>query len=760
MNMNTTFALCLFVCLMSTELRASQWLPQGPGGGDVYAITRLGRRFIASTETGVYVSDNDGVTFALSERGIHMPVTSGRLSADGGVLIYATKTYGTSLVWHLYESLDSATSWQELPFPSSVVGVVGLVYYRNTIVVAGSGMVRSTNNGRSWEVLSVPGCTPQQPWISALSGVYAQDGNSFILFAQTSVPVYRRLGGPLRSTDLGTTWMAYDTNGTYYPEPYFLPPFRWQGKLLSYSTQRNITVSTDDGISWLPYPTPPLYNNSSGFAAVGDTLYCATSGGVFRSTDNGASWAVTFRGLETSSPLCLYAEPGRVLTGLSTGDLDAGSRPLVKLDATSGIAISTNGGDSWQLRCEGLLQAMMLNIHHSGDWLAASGTGTGLIERKPNDSAWHLWETSTAVYNQASTEAFVHAPGGDVTLLANMTTPAGSDTTQMCTTFRKMLNDTAFTCSSVGLEGNVVLQYLVDSSAIDNAGPIVYAVCRWGALFRSTDAGYTWHLLDSTRHNSGSDTMIVGALTSPARVNRLFWAGPFGIVTSTDGGLHWISTSPSQAGSRVRALCAHNGTMYVASDSGLFATLDGVSFTRRTLPQGVYIRRLESVGKMLVALGEGSLMASDDEGMSWRDISPLPYYFRYTCATLLDSLVLVGTWKRSIWSRPYAELDTLSSVNEVIASREAGLLDIYPNPISTTVNAPLTLALEEGLGAKSSVDLRDLLGRPLWSEYLPGGAVPGMRLHVPVCLRESGVVAVQIHEPGRANRMQLVRVVK
>jgi hypothetical protein len=127
-------------------------------------------------------------------------------------------------------------------------------------VGAVGGVLRSTNGGESWDILTLP---PPPPTVTklVLSPDFAQDGD---LFAGTLED------GVLHSSDRGLHWSA------------------WNFGLLDMNVN-DLAIS-------------PNYSED-------ETLYAATESGIFRSTNGGRAWREVHWIEEGGSPLCLALSP-------------------------------------------------------------------------------------------------------------------------------------------------------------------------------------------------------------------------------------------------------------------------------------------------------------------------------------------------------------------------------------------------------------------------------------------------------------------
>jgi photosystem II stability/assembly factor-like uncharacterized protein len=282
----------------------------------------------------VYASAGPLGLFKSSDLGAHWrPLTSGPHLVEGialdpnnprNILVVAA-AYG------VVRSTDAGRTWTQTRFGASarrvsVVAISGTTAYAGT---SGLGLFGSTDGGRSWGLLGLPGAhvaglaiSPDDPaivyagvWGSQARGLYqSTDGGSnwrrltdtldfdisvFALDPKSPTTLYLGTGGAhsvLKSTDGGTTWNASDSG---------LP--QWRIKDRNHAGKW-ITLNVE--VSALAIdPVHP------------ETLYAAARGrGVFRSTDSGESWHPFNSGLTDHDVRALALDAtGRTLYAGTTG---------------------------------------------------------------------------------------------------------------------------------------------------------------------------------------------------------------------------------------------------------------------------------------------------------------------------------------------------------------------------------------------------------------------------------------------------------
>jgi photosystem II stability/assembly factor-like uncharacterized protein len=196
----------------------------------------------------------------------------------------------------------------------------GIIFYTGNIYTSGSGyslgISRSTDDGATWRHDTIP--LGSNGWAVAFDPT---DSNRVYIAGDSSY------SNPclLITTDLGQTW-TQSRSGL-------------QGKVWT------LAADPDDG----------------------QVVYAGTNNGVFKSTDAGASWALT--GLTTQTRK-LVIDPE------SPDTLYAGTYG-------QGVSVSTDGGGTWTAMNDGLtnLKVLSLSLRSGGQRVLFAGTEGGAVFR-------------------------------------------------------------------------------------------------------------------------------------------------------------------------------------------------------------------------------------------------------------------------------------------------------------------------------------------------------------------------------------------
>ena len=300
--------------------------------GGVREVIQIGKRLFAGTGAGLYVSDDEGSTWTLTD--LQEPAVWQIRDNGEGILYAGTAPTG------LFRSEDGGNSWTEIEALAQLAEAGGwcipvdppIPAAARALVVKGDqlwvgvevgGIAMSKDAGATWSVV-LPGENPD------LHMIFAHPAHTETLFASTG---YGRLdgvaemvegnAGVFRSEDGGNSWM-----------------YAWKGITPRYSRPMCIDLRPP---YWLTVASAPTafssYRQESGAQAM-----------LFRSEDGGESWRsltdeshspsrANFHGLTVDSEV-----PGGVLVGTDTGEVwrvtDQAEWQLVSQDMPAVMSIS------------------------------------------------------------------------------------------------------------------------------------------------------------------------------------------------------------------------------------------------------------------------------------------------------------------------------------------------------------------------------------------------------------------------------------
>jgi photosystem II stability/assembly factor-like uncharacterized protein len=371
---------------LSTDNGTSWTGNPGPSYHALTCISVFGTKLLAGTYDGVFQLSNNSKTWTRVGIGLQgqdiWPLAECRHQAGGTIFFAGTQT-------GVFLSTDNGTDWtaSNTPFEnfSQVVYLsdrpFGAGLFAGTY--GGGGVCLSTDNGASWTPvntgmpLAIPDdSTHGYAWVTAL----AVSGTNLFAGTEGGHGVYR--------SNMGTTWTAVNTglrdrrgDSTSY---YRVSTLAVIDSYIFAGTPDGVFLSTNNGTSWVPAnqglpkgPCDTSYTIPIECVAVsganlfaGSTYSCPDGGfmgGVFLSTDKGASWTEVGSGLPSPLPpydLALAASASNIFAAMGEN-----------------IYLSTNNGKSWTAVSSGLPNINVQSLAVSATHLFAGTWGEGVWRR-------------------------------------------------------------------------------------------------------------------------------------------------------------------------------------------------------------------------------------------------------------------------------------------------------------------------------------------------------------------------------------------
>ncbi|NOT33076.1 MAG: hypothetical protein HOP12_02785 [Candidatus Eisenbacteria bacterium] len=310
------------------------------------------------------------------------------------------------------------------------------------------------------------------------------------------------------------------------------------------AAQGGVWKTTDSGASWtvltdgLPTlasgwveidPATPnkLYYGTGELHYSGDSFY---GDGIFKSTDGGASWSK-------------LADNGQVGSYIARVKLKPGAPSTIYVAGSDGVVRSTDSGGSWTSSL-GAGSADDLIVHASTPALAyASINQIGLFKSTDSGVSWTQLGGGLPVADFGRINLAIAATNANV-LFASVATPGGD------------------------LNG----------------------------LYKSTDAGVTWAALAGVPNYLGGQGWYDNAVAiSPTNENIVFAAGIYpydaslaGVIRSTNGGTSWTDVTNSVHPDQHHLAFAADGALWLGNDGGVWRTTNlGNSWSARNTGLGI-----------------------------------------------------------------------------------------------------------------------------------------------------------------------------
>jgi photosystem II stability/assembly factor-like uncharacterized protein len=625
------FPLILFSTLCSAQ--DWTWEPaNGPYGGPVLSLVmdRSGR-FFAGTETkGVFLSTDQGESWQQSG------LTSNRINALAvdslGAIVAATSN-------NLYRSTDAGVQWKSILVP-------GMSPLPNALTVSPEGWIMlcsqstlhwSNNSGTNWTIWGMSSidvraiaCTPAGTWIVAA-------GDNL-----------------LRSTNKGSSWTKSDSSFT--GTSLYLSP---SGRFYAGSDMEGIYSSTDDGVTWARVASGNGHTVKAITGMANDELFAALSpldpsisGGIIRSTDNGATWGSW--GLRHLSAYTMIPD-GRsgIMVGTYYGLFHSPAADSVWDEINNGltnVTVKVLKTPSSAEVLAGTNIGMFYSSDHGARWVNAV---PGLVPGDVNAVATHK-------FGRLFFSTMLFSPLGGV----YRSEDNGAHWSQV--------SDTTITGMYESIPGLLI--------APDDH---LYVGTSGGRVFRSSDLGDTWVRVDSAK-SCGTIKALVADSTG-----RIFVGSGKGVFRSTNDGETWVERNSGITNTSMRCIAAKDSTWLFAGGSGGVYRSSNAAEVWSKLDPGVMgavnALSITPSGDILATIA-GQVHKSTDNGDTWMQYTTgLPGAQIWALAVSSDATVYAGTDTNAVFfshdvalAVPYGAVEIPSRVT---------LHQNYPNPFnpSTTI---------------------------------------------------------------------------
>ncbi|HKM81058.1 MAG TPA: hypothetical protein VJY15_08875 [Candidatus Acidoferrum sp.] len=616
------FWIAVLVTLSVTQVAAAQnWQRLGPEGGMVVSLG-------AATGGRLYLGTADGHVFA-SEDGAGRWEMRGRVSnrTDAVISRLVAGPRESNLVyaavWYqepgkgggVFGSEDSGRTWSQLGLAEEEVRALEFASGRPDVLVAGtrSGVFRSRDAGRNWQRISPAGDAELQN----VDSIAVDPGDANIIYAGT----YHL---PWKTTDGGRTWKSIATGLIDDSDIMSLRVDATNPSRVYLSACSGIYRSENRGGVWtklqgIPYAARRTHQIVQDLRHP-ETLYAATSEGLWVTRDAGENWKRT-------------TPKDWVITGVVVLAGDDGTLGKVVLGTEGqGILVSADAGESFLGANAGFRHLVVKQL------VADTWQDPRHLLLWTEQGVERIWESRDAGMNWAPAELAAEGAGREFALHPEMmrkiyASPWGwlaklnngqiwlRDGTKekwkewkLAPAFRsagpargKRQGSRPVPGIALSLAGNAIAFsrdafYFAAREGVMRCSPGA-ACARMKAFGRSGFVDAIWASSDGQLLGVVADGKL--AISVNAGADGVWRELPAGItqVAWLDGYLH-----------------AGRLTLFLGTDNGLFESLDGgTRWMRREngLPAGPMESWLRGDNFLMASLRQGGIYLSRDEGTSW-----------------------------------------------------------------------------------------------------------------------------------------------
>jgi photosystem II stability/assembly factor-like uncharacterized protein len=359
---------------------------------EISGFAKLGSNlYFCAYDNGIFKSTNNGTSWVRTAYG--SPIYRGTcMDVMGSNLLLGTLTNG------VLKSTDEGITWQSLGDPNSLSMVTSIAVKGNSLFVTYAGWnyenaaYRTDNLGGTWVDIG----QSLQPYFRSIysdginaylstdKGVFKTTNNGAtwnqIFFSNTwaqisyiyngNIMVGTREIGIYTSTNNGASWINTGNSGTYVQAISTYNNVVFTGS----NAQTGITISRDNGNTFTEFK--PLLSTPYCFAVRGTDIFAGTEpyipleGGLFKSTNTGATW--TRIGLADKEIFSVCCKGSYIFAG----------------SVTEGAFRTSNEGATWAQINTGLTQPWVKSFAVL-DPLVFAGTNSGIFSTSNNGSNWN-----------------------------------------------------------------------------------------------------------------------------------------------------------------------------------------------------------------------------------------------------------------------------------------------------------------------------------------------------------------------------------
>jgi photosystem II stability/assembly factor-like uncharacterized protein len=567
----------LFFALFCLRLKAADWLPFGPDGGDARSIAADSHdpsHLYLGTVTGwIYESRNGGSQWKrLAWVGKRDDLALDSIVVDKanpkhivvGAWVFGTADGG------LFVSRDGGLSWESNgEMRGQSIRALSAAPSDPKILVAGTlkGVYRSADAGEHWKLISPEGSQeihevesiavdPTDPqiiyagtwhlpwktvdggehWTNIKQGIIDDsDVFSIIVDPKDSKVVYASAcSGIYKSQTGGDKFLKVQGIPSTARRTRVLMQDPQNMNIVFAGTTEGLFRTGDSGANWVRTTGPEVIVNDV-FVDPTNTnrvLLATDRGGVLASNDGGYSFLPSnggFSARQITSYIGDTAQPATIYVG------------VVNDKAWGGVFVSDNGGLSWSQKSSGLNGQDVFSLGQASDGTILAGTGHG------------IYRLVGEVWNRVNNVSFVEHQTTQPVAEKKMAIPvrsAGKGKSVAATT-------------QVASPGHVFDAYV---NGIARQGDFVFAATSEG-LLRSATAGESWKLVAGLNRQSWNFVATARSWVIAATLNSA--------TLSSNGGQRWEPVKlPPTLEQLATVAVDGTGGVWVGGRQGVFVSMD------------------------------------------------------------------------------------------------------------------------------------------------------------------------------------------
>jgi uncharacterized repeat protein (TIGR01451 family) len=581
MDLRTRAALAAVILSISMTASAgvNTWSTLGPNGGEVQKVV-----YNRDTPATVYMiaaagflrSLDAGATWQLVKNDFYNRPTDLDVDPTDPTRVYVVATDRP----HLLVSTDAGATFTPVTsFPDVEnawqleVGADGKTLY----ATSGMRVFRSQDRAETWQERTALGTTA-----GVIFRMLVDPTNKDVVYASASfVP---STVGMFVTRDGAATWtkLTGDAPPGYV---YDIAISAANPTRIWVAAQYGVYVSSDSGLHFSASFSPPGTSTGAAYAVAinpadpTNLFVAAPYGGVFRTTNEGASWAEVTGDVTAGQPATIALRPMQ-------------PTPHVLVGGRGGLSLSTTGGMNWTPRETGFIGAnisslsadptsdrVYLSVQGGGVHYVAGGTGTTTpvdnVKLRQQSATPNTFTVpavlaqdgaSSRLFASLDTRIAQSLDGGNSWGLTGFPTQPATQAISLTSSpvdpqvilagthsslYRSADGGNSWAPATTGLPTNAYVEQVAFSASdpqIAYAIPNVYTPASGGGgqsfgVYRSANAGLTW-----SAANTGIETLGVVALAvDPTDAQTVYASGNSKLWRSTNGGNSWTDLTTWQS---------------------------------------------------------------------------------------------------------------------------------------------------------------------------------------------------------------------
>ncbi|MDP2692542.1 MAG: T9SS type A sorting domain-containing protein [bacterium] len=601
----------------------------GPNGGAVSGLTKLGDNIYASIGSTYYYKEAGGV-FKSEDNGLNWePMNNGLLNTNV-LSIYAKDTIlfaGTIAGYDgadagVFRSFDQGLTWESCGLTGQTIPCL---IDQGDYIFAGTstgGVFRSFDNGDTWVAKNTGLPT---------GGVTDFTKNNSYLYVVRGSSVHR-------SANFGDTWTAINTG---------LPgfgPFKWVETIASkgdtlYAGTRTMTTTQDgvyrsinSGSNWSLTGLSNVGVNE--LFTKGNDVYAAIPGvGVKKSSDFGATWTLTSLPIGQNS---FIANTENIFSG----------------NGNIGVFRSVDDGQNWNMVDNGMRGQVIRTLGSNSTTIFAGTELCGLYKTTDNGANWTA--ANNGINNNLKSIIKLDVFNSNIFI-----TGYGSGNS---IGYRSNDNGESWTALDfVQYPGS----YAAIGDTIFNVAYTAFSSDDTAQIWRSFDAGINWEITPGL----GLGLQLGGNLTTIG--TNLFLFTNNKVYRSVDYANTWTELS-TLAGVIKPIVC--DTILFCSTTNGIFKSNDQGN-TWASANFQLEVAHLVSNGNKVFTEINREIYVSINYGASWVRIdnetiastSIFPYVYGYALAATND-FIFTGVGHKSVWKSDFSEISVPAQPGSITGS--------------------------------------------------------------------------------------------